>query len=123
MILACFLGIIGIISCMFFQKMEWDPCFNFKVCRNVVIKALCCLRKHNVSYKTAVINIKRVSQLPEDYYLGVCSISIKERNKSSDAFNCGAVEDKENNSLIKSPYFLPTHTNKNCSFRIRADTA
>ena len=39
-----------------------------------------------MSYKTVVINIKRVDQLPEDDYLGVCSISVKERNKSSDAY-------------------------------------
>ena len=55
--------------------------------------------------------MKRVNQLPEDDYLDVCSISINERSKSSNAYDCGAVEDKENDSFIESSSFLPTHSN------------
>lgn len=55
--------------------------------------------------------MKRVNQLPEDDYLDVSSISINERSKSSNAYDCGAVEDKENHSFIESSSFLPTHAN------------
>ena len=52
-----------------FQARDRDnKNFNLKVCRNVVLKALYWLRKHNVLYKTLVINMKRVNQLPEDDY-------------------------------------------------------
>ena len=54
---------------------------------------------------------KRVNQLPEDDYLDVCSISVKGRKNSSDAYDCGAVEVKEKTSFIESSSFLPTHTN------------
>ena len=49
--------------------------------------------------------MKRVNQLPEDDYLDVSSISINERSKSSNACDCGAVEDKENDSFIESSSF------------------
>ena len=55
--------------------------------------------------------MKRVNQLPEDDYLHVSSITIKERSKSPDAYDCGAVEDKENKFFIESSNFLLTHTN------------
>ena len=94
-----------------FQARDRDnKNFNFKVFRNVVLKALCWLRKH-VLNKNTVINMKRVNKIPKDDYLDVCRISIKERNKSSDAYDCGAVEDKENDSLIESSSFLSTNTN------------
>lgn len=74
------------------------------------MKAICWLQKH-VLYKNVAINMERGNQLPGDDYLDVCSISIKERSNSSDAYDCGAVEDKENDSFIESSRFLPTHTN------------
>ena len=79
--------------------------FNFKIRRNVALKAskTYWLRKHNVLYKNVLINMKRVNQLPEDDYLNVSSITINERSKSPDAYDCGAVEDKENSIF--------THTN------------
>ena len=49
--------------------------------------------------------MKLANQLPEHDYSDVCSISIKERNRSPDACDCGAVEDKENNSVIESSSF------------------
>ena len=95
-----------------FQTRDRDnKNFNFKVRCNFVLKAFCLLQKHNVLYKNVVINTKRVNQLPEDDYLDVCSISVKGRKNSSDAYDCGAVEGKEKASFIESSSFLPKHTN------------
>ena len=95
-----------------FQSRDRDnKNFNFKVRRNNVLKAICWLQKHNVLYKSVVIDMERGNQLPGDDYLDVCSISIKKRSNSSDAYDCGAVEDKESDSFIESSSFLPAHTN------------
>ena len=96
---------------MFSARNRDNKNFNFKVRQNIALKALIWFHKHDALYKNLVINIKHINQVPENEYLNVCSTSIKERNKSFEAYDCGALEDKENDSFIESSSFLCTHTN------------
>ena len=96
---------------VFHTRKRDNKNFSFKVRPKFVLKSFCLFQKHNVLYKNVVINTKRVNQLPEDDYLDVCSISVKGRKNSSDAYDCGAVEGKEKASFIESSSFLPKHTN------------